>query len=319
MHKYIDLSILGALFKIAIGTLFMIFSVAFFIASINQAAAATLQNNVTVTGENITLGDVYADVEKNADFVLAPAPKPGVTLTWDARTINRITKAFDLPAVNASTQVSIRRIATIITSDMLKDAIKSSLKEQGVEGQYDLEFLNAQSSDIILPQHVSADLEVMNASYNPSRETFSATLKTADNQTHHMTGIIHPMIEVPVLKMTARRGDTIGRNDITTLAIREDYVTEDMIVAKDALVGMAPRKVIRAKSPVSLSDLDKPIMVKRGELVTMQLQHGPIELSALAKALENGTDGDVIRLINIDSKRTIEGVVTGQRTAKVLF
>jgi flagella basal body P-ring formation protein FlgA len=49
----------------------------------------------------------------------------------------------------------------------------------------------------------------------------------------------------------------------------------------------------------------------------MQLKSGPIALTALAKAMENGTKGDMIRLINMDSKRTLEAKITGLREATV--
>jgi flagella basal body P-ring formation protein FlgA len=60
-------------------------------------------------------------------------------------------------------------------------------------------------------------------------------------------------------------------------------------------------------------------MVKRGDLVTMELNSGPIRVTAIAKAMENGTKGDIIRLVNMDSNRTLEAEVTGQRAAKVYF
>jgi flagella basal body P-ring formation protein FlgA len=319
MTKYIPLHMIGSLAKIIVAVVLMILSVAFFIGSINQAMAAELQSSITVTGDNITLGDVYAGVEENADFVLAPAPLPGVNLVWNARTINRIAKAFDLPAANATDQISIRRLANIITKDMIEKEILAHLKADGLSDKMELDFLNADQARIILPHDVEPSLNVIHASYNPSRRTFLATLKTADDATHMLRGITHPLVDVPVLKLSARRGETIGRNDVTTIAMRQDYVTDDMIIQKDALIGMTPRKILRAKAPVSYDELEKPTLVKRGELVTMQLQRGPIQLSSLAKALEAGTQGDIIRLLNIDSKRTIEAEVTGPRTARVRF
>lgn len=317
MTKYIQIDFIAMLAKLILAILVMVFSVASFFASINQATAAELQKHVTVTGSNITLGDVYHGVTDNADFVLAPAPLPHKTLVWDARTINRIARAFNLPAPSVTDQVTIRRLATIITDDMVKKAVMASLKEHDIAGNYDIEFLNNADATIILPQDMEASIAITEASFNTSRRTFSATLRTADNALHPIKGVIHPLIDIPVLKLTARRGDTIGQNDVTMLSIRADMLDDNMVIRKDALIGMTPRKIIAAKSPVTIADLEKPVMVKRGELVTMELSRGPIRLSAIAKALENGTEGDIIRLMNIDSKRTIEAEVTGLRTARV--
>lgn len=319
MTRYISLSFVGSVAKIILAVAIMVMSVASFIASINQAKAADLQSSISVMNDNITLGDVYVGVSENADFVLAPAPQPGVTLVWDAQTINRIARAFKLPKSNPTDQVTIRRLANIITGDMVKKDVLTALQNKGAEGKYELEFLNKEAARIILPHDVEPEFTIVNSSYNPARKTFSATLRTANNITRHIKGIMHPLVDVPVLKLSARRGETIGRNDVTTIALREDFITENMIVRADKLIGMTPRKVIRAKAPVAHTDLQKPTLVKRGELVTMQLEHGPIQISSLAKALETGTEGDVIRLLNIDSKRTIEAEITGLRTARVLF
>ena len=306
--------------KVLVVISIMVLSMAAFIANINAAKAATPVTHVTITGDNITLGDVFTDIKENADFVLAPAPRPGVTLTWDARTINRVAKAFDLRwKANGTDTIQIRRLANIVTSDTIKEAIKSSLANKGVGDDIELEFLNASTADIILPHDIEPSITVISSSYNASRQTFSASLRTPDDKITDFTGITHAMVDIPVLKIGARRGETIGQNDIKMLSMRTDLVTDAMIVSKSEIIGMTPRKIIRGNTPIAHSDLDKPVMVERGELVTMNLSNGAIKITALAKALEAGTKGDIIRLMNIDSKRTIEAKITGARTATVIF
>lgn len=321
MTKFLQSNILPNAAKVLFAISVMVISMAMFIASINKAMAAPAPiPHVTVTDENITLGDVFTDITKQADFVLAPAPEPGKVLTWDSRTLSRISKAFDLKwTASGGDQITIRRLANIVTSEMIKDAVRESLKKNGTSGSFDIEFMNGDTSKIILPHDIEPSVTVIDSSYNASRQTFSATLRTPDNNLTQITGVTYPLVSVPVLKLGARRGDTIGRNDIAMINIREDLITESMVLRADELVGMTPRKIIRAKTPVAQNDLEKPLMVKRGELVTMELNHGAIQVTALAKALENGTSGDIIRLMNIGSKRTVEAQITGPRTAKVTF
>jgi flagella basal body P-ring formation protein FlgA len=80
---------------------------------------------------------------------------------------------------------------------------------------------------------------------------------------------------------------------------------------------MTPRRFLQADELIEISALTKPTVIDRGDLVTMQLQNGPIMVTALAKAMESGKKGDIIRLMNVDSKRTLEAEVTGLRTARV--
>lgn len=312
--KILIQNILPGIAKLLLAIIIMVVSMAFFIASINEAMAATPKRHVTITTDHITLGDVFHDIKDNSNYVLAPAPRPDVTLTWDAFTLNRIAKAFDLQwRANALDQITIRRLGNIVTEKMLEDAI---LRSFGGDNNMDLEFVGA-DTEIILPHDIEPTLTIVTSSYNESRQTFSATLRTADDKVRNLSGISHQLITLPVLKTPVRRGDTITRNMVKQISIRENYVTNNMVLNTEKLVGMTPRKILRANVPVTFQQLDKPTMIKRGDLVTMQLKHGPINITALAKAMESGTDGDIIRLMNVDSKRTLEAEVTGLREARV--
>ena len=318
MKKIIH-SIIPNTAKLAIAIVIMILSMASFIASIQQAMAIEPVRNVTVTGDSITVGDIFPDIDHDAGFVLAPAPHPHKPITWNARTLNRIADAFNLNwRAAGSDQVTINRLATIIQMDDLKNVISTALKADGLTMPHELEIAN-RAEPIILPHEYGPALNVTQASYNPSRQSFSATIVTEDGATHTLTGVAHGVTNIPVLKTTVARGETITRNMVTALRVRDDLLTDDMVLRENDLIGMTPRRILRPGTPVEESELAKPVLVKRGDLVTMQLERGPIQITALAKALESGTKDDVIRVMNMDSKRTLEAQITGIREARVSF
>jgi flagella basal body P-ring formation protein FlgA len=305
--------------KFTVALVIMVVSMALFLANINEAMSAELVRDVTITGEAITLGDIFNNVENNADFVLAPAPRPNETLIWDAKTLRRIVQSFDLnKRLSATDQVKIRRLATFISREDLENAIATALADEGVSGPVALDFVGGEP-EIILPYNETAILKVKEASYNASRETFSAHVSVGEASSHHFTGIVHGLVDIPVLKTPVMRGDIISKNMITTMQVREDSLTDATLLSAEDLAGMTPRRVLRANTPIIMSELNRPVMVKRGDLVTMELNSGPIRVTAIAKAMENGTKGDIIRLVNMDSNRTLEAEVTGQRAAKVYF
>ncbi len=55
----------------------------------------------------------------------------------------------------------------------------------------------------------------------------------------------------------------------------------------------------------------KPPVVLRNETVTLIYQVPGITLTVRGKAAEGGAEGDVISVLNEQSKRTLQGVVTG--------
>jgi flagella basal body P-ring formation protein FlgA len=69
---------------------------------------------------------------------------------------------------------------------------------------------------------------------------------------------------------------------------------------------------LRAGQAVRIADLAKPDLVQRDQNVTLIYDTPGLYLTVRGKALENGTEGDVVNVMNLQSKRTISGVVTGR-------
>jgi flagella basal body P-ring formation protein FlgA len=55
----------------------------------------------------------------------------------------------------------------------------------------------------------------------------------------------------------------------------------------------------------------KPELVGRGDTVTLTFESPGVMLSVRARAVESGTEGDVIPVINPQSKRTVQATVDG--------
>ncbi|MGC2776512.1 MAG: flagellar basal body P-ring formation chaperone FlgA, partial [Bradyrhizobium sp.] len=53
-----------------------------------------------------------------------------------------------------------------------------------------------------------------------------------------------------------------------------------------------------------------PEMVKRDDSVTLIYEAPGILLTTRAKALESGAEGDVVSVVNMQTKRTMQGMVT---------
>jgi flagella basal body P-ring formation protein FlgA len=60
------------------------------------------------------------------------------------------------------------------------------------------------------------------------------------------------------------------------------------------------------------SDLAKPDLVQRDDNVTLIYESAGLYLTIRGKAMESGTDGDVVNVLNLQSKRTVSGVVIGR-------
>ena len=68
---------------------------------------------------------------------------------------------------------------------------------------------------------------------------------------------------------------------------------------------------LQAGRPLRTADLMKPDLVQRNETVTLVYEVPGIMLTMRGKAIEGGAEGDVISVLNEQSKRTVQGTVIG--------
>lgn len=117
------------------------------------------------------------------------------------------------------------------------------------------------------------------------------------------------MTEVPALRLSLRTGDVIKQNDLTTTAIPAQQVGNNIIRDAESLVGMAVTHAMAGNRPIRDSDIRQPILAKKGALVKMIVTTPHMVLSATGRAMENGSLGDNIRLINTFTNKSVEGTV----------
>ena len=128
-----------------------------------------------------------------------------------------------------------------------------------------------------------------------------------------LAGAVRPLVEVPALVQPLREGQLVEPALLGTVWIPESALAPDTVLAAEEIVGREAGRRIAAGRPLRASDLRAPRLVRKGELVTLVFQRGPIELTAQGRALQDGSEGERIRAVNVDSERPVSGVVIGPR------
>ena len=76
---------------------------------------------------------------------------------------------------------------------------------------------------------------------------------------------------------------------------------------------------LRAGEPLRSSDIRQAVLVKRGQVVLLQLQaQAGFLITARVEALQDGRMGEQIKLKNMESGRMLTGVVNGLNSARGL-
>lgn len=114
------------------------------------------------------------------------------------------------------------------------------------------------------------------------------------------------MVEVPVLAGSVQRGDILSAADFETAELTESRA-RGAVFPEDA-EGLEARRNLAAGRIVRDRDLVEPRLVRRGDQVSILVQSGALKITARGEALEEGAEGDTVRVVT-DASRTLDGRV----------
>jgi flagella basal body P-ring formation protein FlgA len=91
----------------------------------------------------------------------------------------------------------------------------------------------------------------------------------------------------------------------------------DALPSATEIVGLEVRRRIYAGHDVAARDVGTLTAVKAGAMITVLWKSGDLSLELGARALDAGSIGDEVRVLNPASLRTIRGTVVSQGTVEV--
>ncbi len=112
---------------------------------------------------------------------------------------------------------------------------------------------------------------------------------------------------------TLRVGTVLDEGDLKVP--RGDDARRRELIA--ALVGLETRRAIYTGRPVVAADLGPPTLVRRNAVVVMLYSDRGLGIRTEGRALESGGAGEVVRVINLTSRRSLLATVTGQNQVEV--
>ncbi|HEY9163028.1 MAG TPA: flagellar basal body P-ring formation chaperone FlgA [Magnetovibrio sp.] len=308
----------------------MLLSTPAFAEEVEQAPApkhdafVTLMGSVTVTDGVVRLGDIFHGVDAYADKVVAYAPRPGGRAVFDSRWLARVASAYKLNWQPSSTveRVVIERASQIVTKTEVEDLLQQRLLDDGGDASSQA-LLSNRSFVLHLPidaaNNTPPTLDVQQLTVDDSTGRFSAVIawgSGADDNVH-VAGKVERMAQVPVLANRVMRGEVIKASDIQWQTLAEGRLPRTAITEVDLVVGMAAKRTLQAGKPIAIADIRRPLLVNKGESVTMYLTTPSMRLTAKGRALEHGSEGDTIRISNSQTNTVVDAIVTGPGQARV--
>ena len=110
------------------------------------------------------------------------------------------------------------------------------------------------------------------------------------------------------------RGQTISESDLTYANVPGNALMAGVVTSITTAKDMEARRMLRAGETFRADDVRHPVVVTKGETVTMLFNAPGVTLTATGRAMGEGGVGDTVMVQNPASFRMINGVISAPGT-----
>jgi flagella basal body P-ring formation protein FlgA len=288
-------------------------------------AAPALRASVTVASDVVRIGDIIDNAGPAAQIAIYRAPDLGTTGSLPTAQVLTTLRTHQVIGVDTRGlgEIQITRLArTLEGKDIELQVARALQRRNGLGDAANLSLtFDRDVQDLKLDASNTGAMQPVAARFEPRNNRFDVTLEIANDNVSaptrlRFTGTAVETVEAAVLTRGLERNEVLKSSDVVIERRPKAEVGGD-VAARDRVVGMQARKQLRAGQALKVADLAKPDLVQRDQSVTLIYESTGLYLTIRGKALEGGTEGDVVNVLNLHSKRTVAGVVVGRGQVSV--
>lgn len=285
-------------------------------------AAAEPRSLVLVNRPEVMLRDLFTDAGPAADTVLGAAPAPGARILVGTRQLAAIAQQYgvDWVANGTDPSVIIERPGTPIQRMLIVDALKSAVRQAGAPDHIVVEIADRDLP--MIPPHIRPQILVNRVTYDRLNGNFRADILIT---AHYMnainlpvTGLVVKAVQTLVATHDLQPGEILEPADIAHSWIARGALPQGAVRDMASALGMQVQRVTKAGSPLAMRALMRPMLIKRGATVSLDVAMPGLDVTARGVAMAAGGKGAVIPVLNPSSREIVQAVVDGPNRAHVV-
>lgn len=292
----------------------------------DELSSPVLRASVTVSGDVVRIGDLIDNAGTAAQIAVFRAPDLGTTGSLPVSQLLSALRAHQVIGVDTRDlrEVSVTRSSRLLVSKDIELQVARVLERRNGLGdaanisvtfERDLRELQLDSAH-------TGDMRAAVVRYDPRNGRFDITFEIANDVTYSLTklrftGTAVETVEAAVLVRSVERNEILKASDVI-VERRPKAEVGNEVVLRERTVGMQVRKQMRAGQALKAADLGKPDLVSRDQAVTLIYEVPGLYLTGRGKAVDSGTEGDVVNVVNLQSKRTVQGIVVGPGQVSIM-
>ncbi|BBO73698.1 hypothetical protein DSCW_11150 [Desulfosarcina widdelii] len=301
-------------------------------AHCSERLCLTLQTTAAVNTENVRLGDVAQLNNENANVailktVVGRSPNPGQTrfVSTDYIRIRLRQAGFDTDAIafKGPQDVKVSRPWASLPAGHIRAAVEAAIRSRMPWNTEDVAI-----SDIQFDEAVQLPV---------GKLTYQIVPKRHEDYLGSTILALHLFVNgEPVRKMWVNATITVMADVVTVvrpLGKHQHIDLEDIRVERRDLTGLGSEtirsvddalgnratRMIYPGTVLQTSMIDQPPVVKRGDVVKIIAETGPMTITATGIVKQQGRKGEMVQVMNTDSNRVILARVTGPDAVAVDF
>jgi flagella basal body P-ring formation protein FlgA len=134
-----------------------------------------------------------------------------------------------------------------------------------------------------------------------------------------LSGWVDVFESVVCARRNFKKGDTIQKDDFYVARKNISHLSSKTVTDIGKVVGLMVRHTIKKDSCIKEWMLEKPLIVKRGDMITILAESENLKVTAPGRVLVKGHMGELIRVQNAMSKKIIYARVINNSTVNVDF
>lgn len=207
-----------------------------------------------------------------------------------------------------------------VSKEDVVNAIVEEFENQGVEDNIEIEFFGGQTN-FSFEKGKSFKILVSSLVYDEGGSKFSCSLDIFVDEKHaqnaNLQGRYFKIAEIYVPSININRGEIITEDMLKQLSVRQSKIKAGFVVEKEKIIGMEAKKSLKEGKMISLRDIGKQNIIKKGDLVNMHYSSSAMQIMAQGQAVTDAAEGDKIELLNTKSKKTVIGIVIDKDNVEV--
>jgi flagella basal body P-ring formation protein FlgA len=282
--------------------------------------APSLRAAATVTGDIVRIGDLIENAGAVAEVPIFRAPDLGQTGSVPVASVLAAIQGHHLVGLDSRglSEVAVTRAARAITAKDVEARILRALAgKYGLPDSSNLAVVfDNEVRTLVVEASATSELAVANLSYDPRTTRFDVAFElpgslVARRLSLRFTGSLTETFETVVPTHEIAQGQVLNASDLAIERRPKAGLSTSTLTTVEQAQGLSARHALRAGQVIHQADVAKPELVGRGETVTIVFQVPGITLTIIGKANDPGALGDVISVLNVQSKHTIQATVIG--------